>query len=129
MNAKQSLKLAAKKIEEQEDYIRRCVADIRAYNQVIELMITGRSACEWCEDRAECQLKAKEEGKGCDEWMLAMDLRGIESYDETKMVFVRDNPADPAGDDGSGSESRGNGVGDLSAGLDGEHQEEPVREE
>lgn len=127
MNARQSLKLAAAKIEEQEDYIRRCVDDIRAYNQVIESMIRGRSACEWCEDRNECQLKAK--GTGCDEWMLAMNLKGVGSFDETRMVFVRDDSDDPAGDDGTGSESRrGDGVGAVPAGIDGEHQEQAVRE-
>lgn len=125
MNAKQSLKLAAKTIEEQEDYIRRCVNDIRAYNQVIESLIAGGDPCEWCEDHEECQLQAK--GKGCEDWMLAMNLKGVESYDETEEVTVR--PADAAGVDGSGSESgREDGVGGLSAGIDGEHQEQAVRE-
>ena len=126
MNAKQSLKLAAAKIEEQEDYIRRCVADIRAYNQVIGSLIAGGDPCEWCEDREECQLQAK--GKGCEDWMLAMNLKGVESYDETEEVTVR--PADATGVDGSGSESgRGDDMGCLPAGIDGEHPEQAVREE
>lgn len=127
MNAKQSLKAASKLIEEKEDYIQRCIADIKAYNQVIEDLIKGGDPCKWCEDREECQLQAK--GKGCEDWMLAMNLKGVGSYDETRMVFVRDDSADPAGDDGTGSESRrGDGVGAVSAGVDGEHQEQAVRE-
>ena len=68
MNAKQSLKLASKRIEELEDFNRRCSADIKAYNQCIDSMIAGGSPCDWCEEQEECQLEAK--GKGCNGWWL-----------------------------------------------------------
>lgn len=70
MNAKQSLKLARKHIEELEYYKQEATADIKAYNGCIEHMIKGGSPCDWCNDQVECQLQAKEDGKGCDEWML-----------------------------------------------------------
>ena len=135
MNAKQSLKLASKKIEELEHYNKRCVADIKAYNQVIESMIAGGSPCDWCEDRVECQLNAK--GKGCDEWMLAMNLGGIESYDESKKVEIRSS-VDGAADSNrivltgqlvQDGESGRDGLGVVSAGIDSEHPDETVRTE
>ena len=140
MNAKQSLKLAAKKIEELEQEIKglehyksRCVADIKAYNQVIESMIAGGNPCDWCEDRVECQLNAK--GKGCEDWMLAMNLGGIESYDESKQVEVRSSVDGAAADSrfvltgqlAEDGESGRNGLGVVSAGIDSEHQGETVR--
>ena len=63
MNARQAAKAAAKRIEELEDYNRRCSADIKAYNQCIDAMIAGGSPCPWCMEHEECQLEAKD-GKG-----------------------------------------------------------------
>lgn len=70
MNAKQSLRLAAKRIEELEYFNRRSAADIKEYNNCIDRMIAGGSPCDYCEDQNECQLQAKADGKGCTEWML-----------------------------------------------------------
>ena len=74
MNARQALKAyrekAEKEIRELEYYKQEATADIKAYNGCIEHMIKGGSPCDWCNDQVECQLQAKEDGKGCDEWML-----------------------------------------------------------
>lgn len=70
MNARQSLKLTAKRLEEVEIVLARAKVDIKHYNQVIDWMIAGGSPCDWCEDQVECQLTAKAEGKGCPEWWL-----------------------------------------------------------
>jgi len=70
MNARQSLKLVAKRLEEVEIVLARAKVDIKHYNQVIDGMIAGGSPCDWCEDQTECQLTAKAEGKGCSEWWL-----------------------------------------------------------
>lgn len=86
MNAKQSLRLAAKHIEELEDYNRRAAADIKAYNQCIDSMIAGGNPCEWCEDQEECQRECK--GRGCEEWWL-VDLDRRVTHEETI-----DQPAD-----------------------------------
>ena len=69
MNQRQSLKAASKHIQELEDFNARASADIKAYNTIILCMIEGASPCGWCEERAECQLEAKD-GKGCSEWWL-----------------------------------------------------------
>lgn len=69
MNAKQSLRLASKRIEELEHFNRSAAADIVDYNRVIEHMISGGCPCDWCEDMQECQLNAKGE-TGCTDWML-----------------------------------------------------------
>ena len=91
MNAKQALKTATKKIEELEDYNRRASADIKAYNKVIDSMIAGGSPCDWCEDRNECQLQAKADGKGCSEWWLAFDRpdipEGEEAPNDSERIF------------------------------------------
>ena len=70
MNSRQAAKAAAKRIEEQEHTLALNKADIRDYNAVILDLISGKSPCDWCEDQEECQLQAKEDGKGCSEWML-----------------------------------------------------------
>ena len=72
MNARQAAKAAAKRIEELEFTGARAAADIKAYNEVILAMIEGKSPCEWCEAREECQLEAKD-GKGCSEWWLKFE--------------------------------------------------------
>lgn len=86
MNAKQALKAARKHLEELEYYKQEATADIKAYNGCIEHMIKGGSPCDWCNDQIECQLQAKEEGKGCDEWMLKFRENTAEegSTDEDK---------------------------------------------
>ena len=74
MNARQAARAAAKRIEELEYYNLRASADIKAYNAVIDSMIAGGSPCDWCEEKQECQLQVKADGKGCSEWWLANDL-------------------------------------------------------
>ena len=69
MNARQAAKLAAKRIEELEDYNRRCANDIKAYNKVIEDMIHGKPPCAWCMERADCE----DQTHGCDNWVLDID--------------------------------------------------------
>ena len=72
MNCKQSLRAASKRIEDLEDFNTRASRDIKAYNQLIDGVIAGQmSFCDWCEDREECQLEAKERGTGCDQcWLM-----------------------------------------------------------
>jgi hypothetical protein len=74
MNAKQALRALSKKHEELAYQVARSAADIKLYNTVILGMIKGESPCQWCEDLEECQLKAKAEGKGCDQWLLTFDV-------------------------------------------------------
>lgn len=69
MNAKQSLKLAAARIVELEDYNRRCANDIKAYNKVIAAQLHGQSICPWCMERADCE----DQTHGCDNWVLDID--------------------------------------------------------
>ena len=69
MNSRQAAKAAAKHIEEMEYAISRYIIDVKAYNQCILAMIHGKSPCEWCEDRGECEQEAKD-GKGCGDWFL-----------------------------------------------------------
>lgn len=70
MNAKQALKLCSKQLEETEAVLQRAQQDIKDYNACIESMIKGGSPCEWCEEKEECQLQAKADGKGCEQWWL-----------------------------------------------------------
>lgn len=77
MNAKQSLRECAKNLEIAEaalvdlhTVVGRAEKDIKAYVQCILGMIQGGSPCEWCEEQNECQLQAKADGKGCDQWWL-----------------------------------------------------------
>ena len=89
MNAKQSLKLAAKRVEELEHYNAKCKADIVAYNRVITGMIVGDiNPCDWCEEKDECQLEAK--GKGCDNWWLAFTHPEVkeEAADDSERVSI-----------------------------------------
>ena len=87
MNGRQAAKAAAKRIEELEHVNRLCTLDIKGYVACIYHMIHGGSPCEFCADLEECQLKAKEEGKGCDEWMLTFELQ--------KEVKPDDSNSDP----------------------------------
>lgn len=70
MNAKQSLKLVAKQLEDLETRMARAERDIKDYNLCIDSMIAGGSPCDWCEEQRECQLTAKDDGKGCAKWWL-----------------------------------------------------------
>jgi len=74
MNAKQSLKAAAKHIENMEHSIRLYVLDVKAYNRVIDCLIAGGSACRFCEDEEECSREGKGTIPGCDEWILRSNL-------------------------------------------------------
>lgn len=71
MNGRQAAKAAAKRIEDLEDFNRRCVADIKAYNKCIEGMIAGKCPCDWCEENRTSECTRDEWGnKGCEEWWL-----------------------------------------------------------
>jgi len=91
MNAKQSLKVVAKRLEEVEIVLARAKVDIKHYNEVIDSMIAGGSPCDWCEDQTECQLTAKAEGKGCPEWWLIdqdkVTVKDGDGGDESKGLF------------------------------------------
>jgi hypothetical protein len=119
MNAKQALKAASKHIEELEYANRLYAVDVQAYNAVIDGTVDGRSICEWCEDQHECE-KAEKGGAGCHEWMLMWNHQ--EGEDDEKTVGSDDGAADSGNGDSSGA-GRGDGddLGDLPAGLRGEH--------
>lgn len=68
MNAKQSLKIVAQKLEDAVKTLQRAQKDIKAYNECIDHMIAGGSPCDFCEDGRECHLE--DQGKGCGLWML-----------------------------------------------------------
>lgn len=111
MNWRQSAKAAEKVIRGLEEqiadlmhYKKMATADIKDYNKCILSLISGNSACVWCEDREECQLEAKTQGKGCQEWLLAfrnqpnisaqpeqetdpIAIDGIGGADESERVF------------------------------------------
>lgn len=89
MNARQALKAATKHIEELEHYNARCKADITAYNRIITGMISGEiDPCDWCEEREECQLAAKNNG-GCTEWWLAYNQPSVkEESDDSEAVPI-----------------------------------------
>jgi len=84
MNGRKAAREAAKIIENLENHCRRSALDIRAYNQVILDMIDGKSPCEWCEDRDECE-NENLNGNGCKDWMLtfAVQQKGEENESET----------------------------------------------
>ena len=71
MNAKQSLRELRKYCDELEDFNRKSTATVRGLYSVIDALFTGKSVCESCIDFQECQLQAKEEGKGCEDFLLA----------------------------------------------------------
>ena len=65
--------MAAKRIEELEDFNRRCSRDIKAYNLIIDGLIAGNlNPCLWCDDESDCPPISQ--GKGCKEWVLKFDL-------------------------------------------------------
>lgn len=71
MNAKQSLRQAAKHIEDLEDWNRKATLDIRAYNACIDGVIAGQcSFCDWCEENRLGECDKPEHGTGCAEWWL-----------------------------------------------------------
>ena len=77
MNARQAAKAAAKRIEELEDFNRRAVLDIKAYNACIDGVIAGAcSYCDWCQEYEECD--RPEKGIGCEMWWLKYNLEQIE---------------------------------------------------
>ena len=72
MNAKQSLKAASKHIEDLEDFNRRSVSEVKYLNKVIDSVIAGeKTYCDWCQEQEECE---REQGTGCDNWWLKMNL-------------------------------------------------------
>lgn len=71
MNAKQSLRQAAKHIEELEDWNQKASRDIKAYNLCIDGVIAGTcSYCDWCEEKRLGECEKNELGKGCGDWWL-----------------------------------------------------------
>ena len=72
MNSKQAWKAVRnrKRVADLEEVLTRAKRDIRDYNACIDHMIDGGSPCDFCEDKPECLLQAKIDGKGCDLWML-----------------------------------------------------------
>ena len=72
MNAKQALKAASKHIEDLEDFNRRSVSEVKYLNKVIDSVIAGeKTYCDWCQEQEECE---REQGAGCDNWWLKMNL-------------------------------------------------------
>lgn len=89
MNGKQAAKLAAKKIEELENYNARCKADIVAYNNIVLGMISGEiNICDYCEENADCKRPLK--GRGCSEWWLTYELpvKEEETDDSEGVPFI-----------------------------------------
>ena len=94
MNQKQSLKAAEKNIEKLEGYIedlkdfnKRASTTIKGLYQCIDILLKGGNICEYCEDYEECDLKAKGEGKGCEEWFMKdMDGGFVEEEDDSKGI-------------------------------------------
>ena len=93
MNGKQAARAAAKRIEELEFVNAAQARDIQDYNACILSMISGDSACLWCEERTECHSEAKD-GKngllGCPEWWLKYrdaggDQNGVSEKSETEI--------------------------------------------
>ena len=68
MNAKQALKAASKRIEELEHFNRMSRATVISLYKALDAIFSGGNVCELCEDYEECQLEAKEQGKGCPDW-------------------------------------------------------------
>jgi hypothetical protein len=99
MNAKQSLKLAAKNIEILENYQFKATKDITAYNKCILSMIAGGSPCVWCNDLLECDKPEKTASRGCEDWMLA--FIDIQDDDQDEI------PVKIEGSGGDADESKG----------------------
>lgn len=87
MNGRQAAKMAAARIEELEYFNRSAAATIRTLYQAVDALLTGGDVCIMCEDYDECQLEAKNEGKGCRDWshkycnpdeLPPLDLEGIQ---------------------------------------------------
>ena len=95
MNAKQSLKLVRKALEQQQTLNAMAARDIKAYNECIANMIAGGSPCEYCEDKAigECEHPEKQP-HGCDNWMLRWEVHadGQSVSDETPDQGANENP-------------------------------------
>ena len=82
MNAKQSLRAAAKQIEELEDWNQRASTDIKAYNKCIDGVIAGQcSFCDWCEEKRLGECEKAELGTGCGDWWL-MDNPPVQEPEE-----------------------------------------------
>jgi len=112
MNGRQAAREAAKRITDLEFVVAMQAQDIRDYNECILSLISGDSACLWCEERPECQLEAKG-GKngllGCPEWWLRYRKEGDgesdggegeKKEDALQRLEEQGRPADDPGRDG-----------------------------
>lgn len=120
MNSRRALKAVAKRIEEQEHTLALNKRDIQLYNKVVIHMIQGGSPCDYCEDRKECQLSAKDAGVGCPQWWLAFPEE-VNANEETTDT----DPTDLPFNIDSGDEVRDVPTGQL---CDGEGHSEAQRD-
>jgi hypothetical protein len=112
MNAKQSLKIVAGKLEDAEKVIKRASADILQYNRTIIAMIKGYSPCPWCEEFLECQKPEKTEShEGCEGWWLAFDVdKNMEAIPDAEDTADQESDAAGGVADGAGRGSDGDGT-------------------
>jgi len=96
MNAKQSLRAAAKHITQLEYANGRYKADVVGYNNCILHMIRHGSPCDFCKDLAECREEGKDTSIGCDDWLL-MDILPAEHIDGEEADQVEIKGILPAG--------------------------------
>lgn len=100
MNARQAAKAAAKRIEDLEDFNRRCSNDIKALYTCIDSVIAGeKSFCDWCEEADECQQPEKKLKHGCENFWLKQN-HGITG--QQIMTFSGEPEAVIMGKDGAG---------------------------
>ena len=89
MNARQAAKAASIRIEQLEDFNRRCSRDIKAYNKIIDEAIDGTvNFCDWCDEQPDCA--PIDQGHGCKNWVLKFDLPDEKKGDDEKNDGTRE---------------------------------------